>query len=98
MEITLKKIQIWGNLSTTMGAFLVAQTVKHLLQCRDLGSIPGSEQFHGEGKGNPLQYSCPENSTDRGAWRATVHGVTEQGMTKRLTHTNTHTQGLGRSE
>ena len=63
---------------------------------KDLGSIPGSEQFHGEGKGNPLQYSCPENSTDRGAWRATAHGVTEWGMTKR--HTDAHTQGLGRSE
>ena len=41
----------------------------------DLGSIPGSEQSPGEGNGNPLQYSCLENSKDRGAWRATVHGV-----------------------
>ena len=37
----------------------------------DLGSIPGS----GEGNGNPLQYACQENSMDRGAWQATVHGV-----------------------
>ena len=40
----------------------------------DLSSVPGSEQSPGEGKGNPLQYSCLENSMDRGAWRATVHG------------------------
>ena len=43
----------------------------------DLGSIPGLERSPGEGNGNPLQYSCLENSMDRGAWRATVHGVTD---------------------
>ena len=42
-----------------------------------LGSIPGSGRSPGEGTGNPLQYSCPENPMDRGAWWATVHGVTE---------------------
>ena len=41
----------------------------------DLGSIPGSGRSLGEGNGNPLQYSCLENSMDRGAWWATVHGV-----------------------
>ena len=41
----------------------------------DLGSIPGWGRSSREGNGNPLQYSCLENSTDRGAWRATVHGV-----------------------
>ena len=34
----------------------------------DLGSIPGSGKFPGEGNGNPLQYSCLENPMDRGAW------------------------------
>ena len=43
----------------------------------DPGSIPGSERSPGEGNGNPLHYSCLENSMDRGAWQATVHGVTE---------------------
>ena len=38
-----------------------------------LRSIPGSGRSPGEGNGNPLQYSCMENSTDRGAWQATVH-------------------------
>ena len=42
----------------------------------DLGSIPGSGKSPGEGSGNPLDYSCLENSMDRGAWQATVHGVT----------------------
>jgi len=42
---------------------------------RDVGSVTGS-RIPGEGNGNPLQYSCPENSMDRGAWWATVHVVT----------------------
>ena len=42
----------------------------------DLGSIPGLRS-PGEGNGYPLQYSCLENSMDRGAWWATVHGVTK---------------------
>ena len=41
----------------------------------DSGSIPGSGRSPGEGNGNPLQCPCLENSMDRGAWRATVHGV-----------------------
>ena len=43
----------------------------------DLGSIPGLGISPGEGKGYPLQYSCLENSMDRGAWQATVHGVSK---------------------
>ena len=41
----------------------------------DLGSISGPGRSPGEGNGYPLWYSCLENSTDRGVWRATVHGV-----------------------
>ena len=41
----------------------------------DPGSIPRLGRSPGEGNGNPLQYSCLENSKDRGAWQATVHGV-----------------------
>ena len=44
---------------------------------RDPGSIPGSGRSPGEGNGNPLQYSCLENSMDGGAWWATVHGAAE---------------------
>ena len=43
----------------------------------DLGLIPGLGRSPGGGHGNQLQYSCLENSMDRGTWRATVHGVTE---------------------
>ena len=43
----------------------------------DLGSIPVLGKTHGEGNGNLLQCSCLENSMDRGAWWATVHGVTK---------------------
>ena len=43
----------------------------------DMGSIPGLGRSPEEGNGNPLQYFCLENSTDRGAWQNTVHGVTK---------------------
>ena len=45
----------------------------------DLGSIPRSGRFPGEGNGNLLQYSCLENFKDRGAWRATILGITRVG-------------------
>ena len=45
------------------------------------GSIPGLGQSPGEGNGNPPQYSCLENSMDRGAWRATVHGAPKESNT-----------------
>ena len=43
----------------------------------DLGSIPGSGRSSGKGNGNPLQYSCLENSMDRGVWWSIAHGVTK---------------------
>ena len=42
----------------------------------DPGLIPRTEKSAGKGNGNSLQYSCVENPMDRGAWQATVHGVT----------------------
>jgi len=48
----------------------------------DTGSIPGLGRYPGEGNGNPLQYSCLGNPIDRGAWQATIHGITKElGMT-----------------
>ena len=44
---------------------------------RDVSSIPGLGRSPGAGHGNPLQYSCLENLVNRGAWQATVHGVTK---------------------
>ena len=51
---------------------------------RDSGSIPGSGRSPGGLHGSPLQYSCVENPTDRGAWRAAVPGVAPLDMTERL--------------
>ena len=65
--------------SSAMVNNLVALVVKNLpakaRDTGDLGSIPGSGRSPGGGNGNPLQYSCLENPTDREAWRATVRGV-----------------------
>ena len=44
---------------------------------RDLGSIPEWGRSPGGGHGNPLQYPCLENPMDRGAWQATVYGITK---------------------
>ena len=54
-------------------------TVKNLsANAGDAGSIPGSGRSPGGGNGNPLQYSCLGNPMDRGAWQATVYGVTKE--------------------
>ena len=45
----------------------------------DMGLIPGLGRSPGGGRGNPLQYSCPGNTTDWGLWRPTVHGVVKSG-------------------
>ena len=55
----------------------------------DTGLIPGLERSPGGGHGNPPQYSCLENSMDRGAWRATIHRVTKSQI--RLKPLSTHT-------
>ena len=47
-------------------------------QAGDADSIPGSGRSAGEGNGNQFQYSCLGNPMDRGAWQATVHGVTKE--------------------
>ena len=65
-----------SNRSTVDKRFPAGSVVKNrLANARDLGSIPGLGRSSGEGNGNPLQYSCLENSMDGGAWWATVHGI-----------------------
>ena len=44
-------------------------------EAKEKGSVPGSGRSPGEGKGNPLQYSCLENAMNTGVWWAIVHGV-----------------------
>ena len=56
---------------------------------RDVDLVPGLGRSPGGGHGNPLQNPCPENPTDRGAWRATAHGVAKsQTWLKRLSTTH----------
>ena len=62
----------------------------------DPGSIPGLGRSPGEGNGNPLQYSCLENSMDRRSWWATVCWIakSQTQLNDSHTHTHTHTQAL----
>ena len=58
-----------GNIMTLPGGFPGGSEVKEsACNAGDLGSILGSGRFPGEGNGNPLQYSCPENPMEGGAW------------------------------
>ena len=63
----------------------MAQMVKSLSQCGQLGFDPGSGRSFGEGSGNPLQNSCLENPMG-GAWQATVHGGSKELYTTERLH------------
>ena len=69
-------IKIIEQISDRIGGFPHGSVGKEsACNVGDPGSIPGLGRSPGEGHGHPLQYSCLQNSMDRGAWRATVHGV-----------------------
>ena len=67
-------ILITGMVLSSPGGSVVKKKNFHT-NAGDSGCIPGWGRSPGKGNGNPLQYSCLENSMDRGAWWATVHGV-----------------------
>ena len=66
-------IYIWAS----QLALVVKKPTANAEDIRDTGSIRGLGTFSGKGNGHLLQYSCLENPMDRGAWWATVHGVTK---------------------
>ena len=72
----LVKREVWEDIGR---GFLGGSMVKNLPvnggDTGDVGSIPGLERSPGGGNGNPLQYSCLENSMDRKVWQAIVHRV-----------------------
>ena len=87
---------IWGEHTQEEG--FLGDTVVKNPPAGFMGSFPGLGRSPGEGNGNPLQYSCLENSMERGAWWVIVHGVAESDMIEHAshmythTHTHTHTQ------
>ena len=80
-----KQVTEFGN-THSRGAMVVPVVKNPPASAGDMGSIPGSGRSPREGNGNPLQYSCLEIFLDRGAWRASVHGVAESEVTE---HTHT---------
>ena len=72
-----------GNLD--LGLLGGSDSKESACNARDPGLILRSGRSPGEGNGYPLQYSCPENSMDIGAWLTTVHGVAESNTTEQIT-------------
>ena len=78
VAVTITFFFSYFNQDSILLTSLVAQIVNNLAcSAGDPGSTPGSGRSPGEGNGNPLQYSCLENSMDRGGWQAIVHRVTK---------------------
>ena len=65
----------WGATAFSKVVLVVKNPPANAGDAKDAGSAPWSGRFPGRRHGNPLQYSCLENPTDRGTWRATVHRV-----------------------
>ena len=84
----------------SQGALVVKNLPADAGDVRDVGSIPGLGRSPGGGHGSPLQYSCLENPTGRGAWGATVHSLAKsQTRLKRLSmHARTGPPHHGNTE
>ena len=77
------------------GSFPGDSVVKNPRAIQDAGSLPGSGRSLGGRNGTPLQYSCLENPTDRGAWWATVHGGCKESVVMDVTEdTDRHALGM----
>ena len=80
-KTTLSQINAFITVCYSRGDSQVALVVKNLPvnagELREVALMPGSGRSPGGGNGNPLQDSCLENPMDRGAWWATVHGITK---------------------
>ena len=91
-----RKVGYTDNVPRCFWASQVAWVVKNspanTRDIRDVDPTPGSGRSPGGGHGYPLQYSCQENTTDRGVWQAPVHRVTKSQT--RLEQLSTHTQAV----
>ena len=92
LQVTIDHLMWLGWLTGFLGSSMVKNPPTNAGSTGDTGSIPGSGRSPGGGNSNPLQYSCRENSTDRGTWRATVHGVAKS-QTRLSDWGCTYTQG-----
>ena len=90
---TLSKFCFYQTIGKTWGFPSGSDNKESACNAGDLGLIPGSERFPGEENDNLFQYSCLENSMDRGAWQATVRGVAKR-WTWLRTNNNTHRENL----
>ena len=71
------KVKCYPPLQATQVVPVVKNPPANAGDTRDVSWIPGLGRSPGVGNGIPLQYSCLDNSIDRGAWQATIHGVTK---------------------
>ena len=68
------EVNVLGMYLSMLVVLVVKNLPANVGDTRDVGSIPGLGRYPEEGNGNPIQYSCLENSKDRGDWQATVQG------------------------
>ena len=83
--------EIWRNKMASQGfpnGSVVKNPPANTGASRDMGLIPGLGRFPGGGNGKLIQYSCLENPVDRGAWQATVYGVTKSRTDRKSTRLN----------
>ena len=77
LSFILESVTFVAEMGIALGSLVAQMVKKSAYNEKDLGSVPGSGRSPGEGNSYPLQYSGLENFMDRGAWRATVHGVSK---------------------